>query len=77
ALRQAYLWGEYNVRLYAKYRAHGMPRLTLQDGARQWLRLLRQVRWLADRHKREQWLWRLSWRLGRISGSIKYRLLGR
>jgi len=76
ALRQAYLWGEYNVRLYAKYRAHGMPRLTLQDGARQWLRLLRQARWLTERGWRERWLWRLSWRLGRISGSIKYRVLG-
>lgn len=76
ALRQAFLWGEYNVRLYARYRAHGMPRLTLKDGAKRWIALAKKAPWLADRERRERWLWQFSWRMGRVLGSIKYRLLG-
>lgn len=75
ALQQAFQWGEYNVRLYAKYRAFGMPKLTLKDGVKRWVALFRRVPHLADREKREQWLWQLSWRLGRVMGFIKYRLL--
>lgn len=75
ALQQAYQWGEYNVRLYAKYREFGMPRLTLKDGVKRWVALIRRVPHLADHEKREQWLWQFSWRLGRVIGFIKYRLL--
>lgn len=75
ALQQAFQWGEYNVRLYVKYRAFGMPRLTLRDGAKRWMVLLRRMPRLADREKREQWMWQFSWRLGRVMGFIKYRLL--
>lgn len=74
-LQQAFQWGEYNVRLYAKYRAFGMPRLTVKDGVKRWITLFKRVSHLTDREKREQWLWQFSWRLGRVMGFVKYRLL--
>lgn len=76
SLRQARDWGEYNVRLYARYRRHGMPRLPLLNGVRRWYHLARRApRALTDETRRERWLWSLHWTLGRLAGCVKYRVL--
>lgn len=75
AYRQARDWGEYNVRLYKKYRPLGMPRRSLKRGLRSWLRLARRLPqdWALGR--RHRWLWDLNWSLGRLRGAVKYRTL--
>lgn len=70
--RQARLWGEYNVLLYKRYRAVGMPGLSWQVGLTEWLSLLRQMRRIRNKTSYARWLWRLGWRLGRLYGSLKY-----
>lgn len=74
-LRQAKQWGEYNVVLYKKYRPLGMPPLTWQHGLNAWYILLRQLTRLRYRGQIGRWLWQLSWRIGRIHGSIKHRVI--
>ncbi|HRV93087.1 MAG TPA: glycosyltransferase [Anaerolineae bacterium] len=75
-LRQARQWGEYNVVLYKKYRSLGMPALTWRDGLSAWYILLRQMLNLRYRGQIVRWLWELHWRIGRIRGSIKHRVIG-
>lgn len=74
--RQARLWARYNVMLYKRYRAHGMRRLRVADGATVWWRLLRRSPELFDRGLRARWLWDANWALGRLYGSIRYRTVG-
>jgi GT2 family glycosyltransferase len=72
--QQARGWGEYDVRLYKRYQPHGMPRLSWKSGARAWRGLLRSLPRLRDERKRIDWIWSFGWRLGRLQGSIKYRV---
>jgi glycosyltransferase involved in cell wall biosynthesis len=76
AYRQARLWGEYNVLLYKRYRPLGMPKLSWKKSLRAWLRLLQRLPQLWHPEQREKWLWQFAWRLGRVQGSIKYRVFG-
>lgn len=71
--KQAMAYGEFNVKLYAKYHRLDMPKLSWRPGARSWKRILRGLpRW---RHPelRPQVVRGLGWRLGRFKGCIKYR----
>ena len=72
--RQAFRWGEYNVYLYKKYRSKGMQELTLSQGINQWRRLFKQWRSFIRTRQRRIWLRSFYWRLGRIYGSLKYRV---
>ncbi len=72
---QAYLWGEYNVFMYKKYRPLGMPKLLWQVEARSWLDLTRSLLQIFHSEKRVGWLWRFSYHLGRMWGNVKYRIL--
>jgi GT2 family glycosyltransferase len=72
--RQARGWGEYDVRLYKRYRPRGMPKLSWKSGLGAWRRLLRNSPRLLDERRRIAWVWALGWRLGRLQGSIKYRV---
>lgn len=73
---QAYLWGEYHVLLYKKYRPLGMPKLQWKRGVKAWIRLL--LKFLPQvRHEqsRVKWVRKFAGRFGRLQGCIKYRVL--
>ena len=74
-LRQARENGEANVHLHKTYRARGMPPLSLRQGLFAWLGILRTLPHLADPERRGHWLWQFGWRLGRLRGSLTYRIV--
>jgi glycosyltransferase involved in cell wall biosynthesis len=74
--RQAWLWGEYNVLLYKKFRPLGMPPVGRLQGLRNLGGMIRRLPQLARRSSRPRWLWQASWAAGRIVGSIKYGIWG-
>lgn len=71
--KQAVAYGEYNVKLYAKYHPIDMPELPWQEGARAWRQTLRGLKRLHTPEMRPQIIKNLGWRLGRLKGCIKYR----
>jgi glycosyltransferase involved in cell wall biosynthesis len=78
--KQAMSWGEYNVLIYKRYLPRGMPRLTWRDMAQGWANVVK-FAWKHGRQLREKgpcaaFLWQLGWRVGRIRGSLKYRVIG-
>jgi glycosyltransferase involved in cell wall biosynthesis len=73
--RQARTWGEYNVLLYKKYRPLGMPKLSWKEGVAAWIFLLRTIPQTRSRTGLAEWLWQFAWRLGRLEGSLKHRVL--
>lgn len=72
---QAFMWGYYNVVLYKKYRSQGMSELLWQQGVEAWAGLLRQFWRLRYKGEMARWVWHVSWRLGRVRGCIKHRVL--
>ena len=73
--RQAFRYGEYNVKLYSLYKGKGMGKLTLVRMLRGWYSLLRQLPQLLDEERRGKVVWNMAWRIGRIYGSFRYRVL--
>lgn len=73
--QQACRWGEYNVFLYKKYRPRGMPKLSVRASLKAWFHLLRLGFQVFSPKKRTKWLWLLGWRVGRLTGCFKYRVL--
>jgi hypothetical protein len=73
--KQFFLWGRYNVLLYKKYRPYGMPLLDWKKGLKIWVGLLRQLPRLRTRTRLERWLRAVVWRLGRIDGCLRYKVL--
>jgi glycosyltransferase involved in cell wall biosynthesis len=73
--RKAWANGEWNVLLYKRYRARRMPPLRTKEGLAGWWGLVRGIRALARAEDRPQWVWQLGWRLGRIKGCLKHRVL--
>ena len=72
-LRQARLWGEYNVFLYKKYRLKGMPKLSKAKGIKNVWRILKRMPYcLTDPNNRLSWLWAFTWQYGRAIGCVKY-----
>jgi GT2 family glycosyltransferase len=74
-VKQAWLWGRFNVLLYKRYRPYGMPKLRLKDGAKKWQQTLAKVRKIRSGSDVDAWLWQMAWQLGRLDGSIRYRAL--
>lgn len=72
---QARLWGQYNVLLYKKYRSQGMPELPWRTGLAEWVKLFKKLFRIRSKSALIRWLWRFSWHLGRLQGSLKYRVL--
>jgi len=72
---QAQQWGVYNVAIYKRYRPRGMPRLPVLAGLRKWLALVLRVPRLASRRGRVAWIRNFGWRLGRVRGSMRFRVL--
>ena len=73
--RKAQLNGEYNVMLYKRYRPLGMPTLSLKDGLHGWKNLLFNLPQIFDPKKRMSWFWLFNWRVGRIRGCLKHRVI--
>ena len=67
--------GEANVLLYKLYRQHGMPSLSWKSGIGAWLSIVKSLPQLVDSKMRNRWVWQFGWRLGRLIGSLKYRVL--
>lgn len=74
-VRQAEKYAEYNVALYKRYRQLGMPRLGIKNGMAAWTSLTRNVSDLTRTDCRARYLWDLGWRIGRLKGCFKYRVL--
>ncbi len=72
---QARQWGKYNVLLYKRYRPLGMSELSWKTGVKAWWSILRRLPRIRRREGWAVWLWKFAWRLGRLQGSIEYRVL--
>lgn len=76
--RQAYRWGEYNVKIYKRYLPLGMPRLSKRQAVLIWKDLLKSfikgVPSIRDKGDVAKWVWRFGWQFGRLKGSLKYRV---
>ncbi len=73
---QSRLWGEHNVLLYKQYRPLGMPQLSLRISVKNWLILLKSFpKFFWNKEARAKWVWDFGWRIGRLQGSIKYKVL--
>jgi len=73
--KQSKSYGEYNVRLYKKYKELGMSELTLKRGLIEWRKLFRRWRQLLKHETRVIWVMSFGWRVGRLLGCIKYRVV--
>ena len=78
--RQSRLLARYSVLLYKKYQSLGMPRLPRSKALRgrvRWKRILAQLRHLNryDRIQRARFVRDLGHKVGRLEGSIRYRVL--
>jgi glycosyltransferase involved in cell wall biosynthesis len=71
---QALSRAEQNVLLYRRYRRLGMPALTWQQSALAWGGLLGRLAQIRSTAQGVAWLWQLAWRLGRVRGSLRYRV---
>lgn len=73
--RQAFEYSEENVKLYKKYLPMGMPTLSWKDGMLSWKDLIKRLRRIRDKGDLANWIFRLGWRLGRVRGSLKHRIV--
>ncbi len=73
--RQSFTFGIYNVLLYRRYRPEGMPRLSLAAGLARWGKLLLTLPVVARPSRRQAWLGQLGWRLGRLWGCLRFRVM--
>jgi len=75
AFRQAARYGLYNVYIYTRYRARGMPRLRALPGLLRLGSLLVRSPQLLSTSMRGRWIWLAGWRLGRLRGCLRYRTI--
>ncbi len=73
---QAYGYGFYNVRLYKEYLPRGMPRLGPRESLASLWGVLRGLPQLLRREARPRYVRRLGFRLGRLAGSLRFRVWG-
>jgi glycosyltransferase involved in cell wall biosynthesis len=73
-VKQAFSYAVNNVRIYKKYRAHGMPKLGIRRGIVNWIDLALGIHELARPETKANWLWNAGWLAGRLYASIKYRV---
>ncbi len=72
---QARNWAEYNVLLYKRYRPLGMPTLSWRANVKPWIRMMALLPNLGSEAGRARFVRQLGWRIGRVQGSIKHRVL--
>lgn len=74
SFRQAFGFGKYNVLLYVRYLDRGMPKLSPTLGIERLFRHLAHAYVLLLPERRASWLRSLGFRLGRLSGSLAFRV---
>jgi glycosyltransferase involved in cell wall biosynthesis len=74
-LKQALMWGRFNVFIYKKYRGRGMPVLHLKKGILAWIRLFKRLLKIRTKSGLDSWLWQIAWRTGRVEGCLRYNVL--
>lgn len=76
--RQAHGYGEYNVKIYKRYLPLGMPKLSWKQGVFSWkafiMHFMKSIPRIRDKGDLAYWAWQFGWYLGRLKGSIKYRV---
>jgi len=74
AMRKYYAYGHFQPLLYRKLRARGMPRRSLGEVAKVWLRLAaRSPELFGTTEERLRWCERFAHACGRIAGSVEFR----
>jgi GT2 family glycosyltransferase len=73
--RQARNYAEYNVLLYKRYHPLGMPGLDFKTGFDAWRRFARKLPRVRDRAQLGRVIWDLGWRMGRLQGSVRHRVM--
>lgn len=73
--RQAFSYGRHNVLMYKRCRPFGMPKLSPWAGPARWAKLALALPQTVSRPGRARWLSQLGWRLGRLDGCIRHRVL--
>jgi GT2 family glycosyltransferase len=75
--RQAHTYGEYSTLLYRKSRELGTPPLArpVRDSLIAWYSLLRSLPALRRKGGLARWVFSLGYRVGRMKGSLKHRVL--
>lgn len=74
--RQGFNWGVGKIKLYKRYMPHGLQRPPVWQSVRDLLAFCIRlgVKW-ARREPPSTYVWGLGWRLGRIAGALRYRVL--
>ena len=73
--RQGRTWETYNVLLYKKYRRPDTPPLVWKDTLSAWVKLLRRAPYVRGKAARTLWVWEFAVLVGRLQGSMKFRVL--
>jgi glycosyltransferase involved in cell wall biosynthesis len=73
--RQGYWRGIGSARLYRDYRARGLKRPSLAKAVRMWLWLIARIPYLLSPVRRGIWMRRAGEAAGRVSGSLRFRVL--
>jgi glycosyltransferase involved in cell wall biosynthesis len=73
--RQAIAYSEGNVEIYKEYRPRGMPETHLRQGLHRWNILIQSSLEVRDQSDLARWLWEFGWRVGRVKGSLKYKVV--
>jgi glycosyltransferase involved in cell wall biosynthesis len=73
--RQAYGYSEDNARIQRQYRSYGAPPKRWTWAIKYWPALLGALPGVGTKRGRARFAWMLGWELGRLFGSVKYRVL--
>jgi len=73
--KQARLSGKGDALLYRRYRAAGMPGSSIEDGLQEWLSLIQRLPRIRGKSGWAHWVRRLGQRVGRLEGSLRYRVI--
>jgi GT2 family glycosyltransferase len=73
--RQACEYAEENVKIDKDYRPRGMPEIRLRQGLSQWEKLIKRSARVRNKGDLAGWVWGLGWRIGRVKGSLKHRVV--
>ncbi|MCB0190829.1 MAG: glycosyltransferase [Anaerolineae bacterium] len=76
-MKQGFEFGVAQVNLYRTFAHHGMPNSSFKAAVAEYWRLVKQLRGFhrKSRLKREQWVQKASFRVGRLFGCFRYRRL--
>ncbi|MGO4612689.1 glycosyltransferase family 2 protein [Nocardia sp. 2YAB30] len=73
-VRQGYCFGRADAQLMRDFRPHGLRPVPVKAAARSWYHLIRRTPELIYPQRAGRWWYGAAWRLGRLVGSIRYRV---